>query len=308
MAIVLIVDDSAVDRCLVGEYLQEDADLRVDFAANGREALAKLAQDPVDLILTDLMMPEIDGLELVGTVRRDYPLVPVILMTSQGNEEIAVQALHAGAASYVSKQMLHRKLLETVHRVLAVASRRRCHSRLMECMTDSRFTFTLNNDCALFTPLIVYLQETASQMGICNDGERTRIGVALEEALANALYHGNLEIDSQLRDDDQAYYALVEDRMGKTPYRNRRLNIEVSLSRDKAVFVIRDEGRGFDPTTLPDPTDPANLEKASGRGILLMRMFMDEVAFNSVGNVVTLVKYVNGNGSLSQPTAGSASQ
>jgi len=308
MANVLVVDDSAVDRCLVGEYLQEDANLQVDYAVNGREALARLEQEPVDLILTDLMMPEIDGLELVGTVRREYPLVPVILMTSQGNEDIAVQALHAGAASYVSKHMLHRKLLETVHRVLSVGSRRRCHSRLMECMTDSHFAFTLENDCALFTPLIIYLQETVSQMGICNDGERTRIGVALEEALANALYHGNLEIDSQLRDDDQAYYALVEDRMGKAPYRGRHLTIEVSLSREKAVFVIRDQGRGFDPTTLPDPTDPANLEKASGRGILLMRMFMDEVAYNSVGNAVTLVKYVNGNAPPPQPTTGSAPQ
>ncbi|MGE0608143.1 MAG: ATP-binding protein, partial [Pirellulales bacterium] len=47
---------------------------------------------------------------------------------------------------------------------------------------------------------------------------------------------------------------------------------------------------GFDPSKLPDPTDPANLEKASGRGLLLMRSFMDEVTYNATGNQITLVK------------------
>ena len=54
--------------------------------------------------------------------------------------------------------------------------------------------------------------------------------------------------------------------------------------------MVRDEGNGFDPTILPDPTDPANLEKSSGRGILLMRTFMDEVVFNEVGNEVQMLK------------------
>ncbi len=54
--------------------------------------------------------------------------------------------------------------------------------------------------------------------------------------------------------------------------------------------MIRDQGRGFDPNSLPDPTDPANLEKAAGRGVLLMRSFMDEVSYNDRGNSVTLVK------------------
>ena len=53
---------------------------------------------------------------------------------------------------------------------------------------------------------------------------------------------------------------------------------------------IRDEGEGFDPAKLPDPHEAANLEKASGRGVLLMRSFMDEVRFEDGGRSVTLVK------------------
>ena len=55
--------------------------------------------------------------------------------------------------------------------------------------------------------------------------------------------------------------------------------------------MVADEGHGFDPNTLPDPTDPANLERVGGRGLLLIRTFMNEVTFNKAGNAITLVKY-----------------
>jgi anti-sigma regulatory factor (Ser/Thr protein kinase) len=128
-------------------------------------------------------------------------------------------------------------------------------------------------------------------MRICDEADRTRIGVALEEALVNALYHGNLEVGSELRgEDDEAYRGLILERLNQPPYRDRRIHVEVKISRENAIFVIRDEGSGFDPSSLPDPTDPVNLEKASGRGLLLMRTFMDEVTYNDRGNAVILTK------------------
>ena len=54
--------------------------------------------------------------------------------------------------------------------------------------------------------------------------------------------------------------------------------------------MIRDEGKGFRPETLPDPTAPQNLERRTGRGLFLIRTFMDEVRHNAVGNEITLVK------------------
>jgi anti-sigma regulatory factor (Ser/Thr protein kinase) len=212
-------------------------------------------------------------------------------MTSQGSEEIAVQALHQGAASYVPKRRMGQDLLDTVRRVLAVSARQRGRTRLLGCLARSDSSFVLRNDSSLFEPLVSYLQEGVSQLGLCDEADCTRIGVALAEALANALYHGNLAIDSQLRaDDEDAYWGLVAQRSALEPYCNRRIHVHAALSRDEALFVVRDEGRGFDPRALPDPTDPANLEKSTGRGILLMRAFMDTTIYNSVGNTVTLVK------------------
>ena len=81
--------------------------------------------------------------------------------------------------------------------------------------------------------------------------------------------------------------AALNNNQGMYP---RRVYVEAHLSRTEARFIVRDEGSGFDPGTLPDPRDPENLLKVSGRGVLIMRTFMDEVRFNSNGNEVTLVK------------------
>ena len=61
-------------------------------------------------------------------------------------------------------------------------------------------------------------------------------------------------------------------------------------TRTEATYVIRDEGRGFDPAALSDPTSPQNLDRLTGRGLFLIRTFMDEVRHNDVGNEITLVK------------------
>jgi len=57
-----------------------------------------------------------------------------------------------------------------------------------------------------------------------------------------------------------------------------------------AVFAVRDEGPGFDVSGIPDPTDPENMLKPSGRGLLLIRTFMDEATHNAAGNEITLVR------------------
>src|SRR5690606_14617887 len=96
MPAVLVVDDSATDRCLAGSLLERKLGARVYFASDGTEAVALLKQFTPDLILTDLQMPEMSGLELVQFMKKQHPLLPVILMTAEGSEETAVQALQEG--------------------------------------------------------------------------------------------------------------------------------------------------------------------------------------------------------------------
>jgi anti-sigma regulatory factor (Ser/Thr protein kinase) len=124
-----------------------------------------------------------------------------------------------------------------------------------------------------------------------------RIAVALREALVNAIYHGNLELSSQLLEEDEAHFAqLRENRARQAPYASRRVRVTSCETRSEVTYLIADEGHGFDPATLLDPTDPANLDRRSGRGLFLIRTFMDEVRHNDVGNEITLVKRREGHG------------
>ncbi len=291
---VLIVDDSPVDRRLAGRIVESSAGLTVLYASHGREALGILERDAPAAVVTDMQMPEIDGLELVKEVRSRYPSIPVILMTAHGSEEIAILALQAGAASYVPKRLLARDLVRTLRQVLSVAAVDRTRQRLLASLDRHESFFRLENDPDLLGPLIsLFLQDLAG-MEIGDATTRLRIGVALQESLANALYHGNLEVSSDLRqEDERQFYDLAERRRAMFPYKSRRIEVQSTLDRSGASFVIRDAGQGFDVAALDRPIGPDDLMRIGGRGLLLIRAFMDEVSHNVTGNEITLVKRQN---------------
>lgn len=292
MPAILIVDDSAVERRIVAGLLRKQEVWEISEAPDGREALEQIAVRAPDVVLTDLQMPVMDGLGLVRAVRQQYPLVPVVLMTSQGSEEIAVRALESGAASYVPKSDLPSQLVEVLERVLAAAGESRSLSRLMRSMQSWTAEFSLDNDPSTLLSLVAHLQRLMSEMRLFDESERLRVGVALEEALLNASYHGNLEVSSKLREQDHtAYYDLAQRRMGQEPYCGRKVAVHCEMSCNGVRYVITDEGPGFDLSSLPDPTDPINLERPCGRGLLLMQTFMDEIKYNATGNQVTMVKH-----------------
>jgi len=291
MPTVLIVDDSSTDRLRAGGLLDQIDGLNIEYAIDGSDALVKIELHVPDMVITDMDMPELNGLELVAVMRKAYPVVPVVLMTSRGSEDIAVQALRAGASSYVPKRMLSSQLADTVRQVFAVAREDRGRIRLMRRITGQQVHFAIENDHELIASLVLYLQECSTIVGVCDEADRVRTGVALQEALTNASLHGNLEVSSALREiDHRAYYDLARERMALRPYCQRMIRVSAQFSPEEAEFCIRDEGPGFDRSTLPDPTDPANLERPCGRGLLLMQTFMDDVKYNAVGNEVTMVK------------------
>jgi serine/threonine-protein kinase RsbW len=107
-----------------------------------------------------------------------------------------------------------------------------------------------------------------SRLEALNYGERALFAVrlALEEAVINAIKHGN--------------------RMDKA----KHVTVTFSVDRDECVVTVEDEGSGFDPGAVPDPTADENLELPHGRGLVLMRAYMDDVSFNAKGNRVTMRK------------------
>lgn len=288
---ILLVDDSAVQRRIVHNLLDGAGTWNVLHAGDGVAALEMIEKHQPNLVLTDVYMPRMDGLALVEQVRDRFPHIPVVLMTGMGSEQTAVAALKAGAADYVPKRAMVSDLGPILARVLGNAKAEMDRLRLLDGMTGRLTRFVLVNDPRLVAPLVTQLRDDLLAVGVCNRHSATRVGIALEEALLNAVYHGNLEVCSKLKEGgDGAFHALAAQRRTVEPYMSRRVRVISRVTQKRATFIITDEGPGFDVASLPDPTDPANLEKASGRGLLLMRTFMDDVRYNPTGNRCTLVK------------------
>lgn len=286
---ILIVDDTAVDRRLAGGLLESDPTLDVSYAKDVTEALLQISNHLPDLVVTDLQMPEFDGLHLVNEINEKYPEIPVVLITAHGSENIAAQALASGAASYVPKSDLANCLYETVMYVLSLSRTHSRNAKLMSCISKSEFEFVLDNDLELIDPLIDMIQEIVVSLEIFGQPCQVQLGVALENALTNAMFRGNLAMSREtfpvLSPDAIASRARSE------PYENRKVHFHVLITAQKVEFSIRDEGDGFDTTQLPDASDPESFRDGIGRGLVLMQAFMDEVQFSDSGRHVEMSKF-----------------
>jgi CheY-like chemotaxis protein len=290
MVQILIVDDSTVHRRLAGDYVEHEGYTAL-YAEDGRQALERIEREPPDVVLTDMQMPELDGLALVQEIKARFPLIPVVLMTAHGSEEIAVAALKTGAASYVPKQSLLKDLGPTLREVLEMTHARRERQQVFGFMTGTVSHFVLGYEPAGPQALISYLQDGLRMMHLCGATELLRAGTALREALTNAIEHGNLEIGAALQEaSDRTYDDVLKARMQQSPFSERRVHVDATLSRSEAVFIVRDEGPGFAWATFPAPDDVEHFRNPIDKGLRLMRLFMDEVRFNEAGNEVTLIK------------------
>lgn len=290
----LIVDDCAVERTLLcGLLKQHWPTCEILEAEDGAEAVRAVEEEMPDLVLADVCVSGA-GLDLLAALREKQSVVPVVAMSGMGNEEIAVAALQAGAASYLPKQKLAQLLFSTIDMVNELSATHRNRRRIIGCLNSMDLRFELNNDTSLVSPLVRYLEDHIGSLRLCDEHELVRIGVALHESLSNAINHGNLELDSELRQEDESiYYELAEARRVMWPYCDRKVQFFASLNGERVKFVIRDEGPGFNHQKVLDPTADDQIDRVGGRGLLLIRSFMDEVSYNRRGNELTLQKFTS---------------
>lgn len=125
--------------------------------------------------------------------------------------------------------------------------------------------FELPSAMSLMHIVLDYLMKRVEKQGVVKS-EQSNLFVALDEAFVNAIKHGNKYDPTKL------------------------IHVAAEISRHEARFTIEDEGEGFDVDSIPDPLDPDNLFKTSGRGVLFIYNIMDEVKYNERGNRLTMVK------------------
>jgi DNA-binding response OmpR family regulator len=120
-------------------------------------------------------MPEMDGLELVRALRKSWPTIPVILLTAHGSEDIAVEALVAGAADYVPKHRAATDLLHAVQGVLAIASGDQRHESVTQYLTYKELRYVIEGDPALIPALVDQIQHAVVNVGVIGQSDRLQL-------------------------------------------------------------------------------------------------------------------------------------
>ena len=184
--------------------------------------------------------------------------------------------------------------METVQGVLRRTRANQRRQKLTNCLGTLRATFYLDNDPDNIAPVVDFVQQIVGGLELSDETEQIRAGVALEEALVQAICHGNLELTAE--DLDRGRIAgpgglkkVIAERRSIPRYRDRKIELEIHVTNSTARFVIRNAGEGFDRSSCRFTRQDC-FEKGNGIGVALMNILMDSVSYNDAGNEVTLIK------------------
>ncbi len=163
----------------------------------------------------------------------------------------------------------------------------------LEGLKDNKELFKGNNwtlptDIELVEPAKMALFRVLEQEGWKREEVENFVELVFGEALVNAIAHGNLGI-AKTENDEDPIKDIAKREQDKFPI-GKKIFINISADKEKIHITIRDEGRGFDFENSPDPTDPENILKGSGRGLLFMREYSDSLTYSEGGREVTITK------------------
>ncbi len=289
---IVIIDDDDVVRYTLRKKLSRFG-YKIIVLDKAEDALYLLKQgNDIDFIVTEIRLRKMDGIELLRHVNAlDVP-VPVLLI-GQGNVDDAIRALRYGACDFIRKPVDANDIASIIRTELRNRRKKEKPVDLGHFVVSDRREFLLPSDDELASLVSYELTKNLTGSGICNHVTSENISLSLKEALSNAMFHGNLEVDSKIREIDgvKAYNELIEKRKNSDKYKNRRVHILYELTPSWVEYTITDEGKGFNYTLLPDPKEPENFFKKSGRGILIIKIHMDEIEWRERGNSIRMRKY-----------------
>jgi CheY-like chemotaxis protein/anti-sigma regulatory factor (Ser/Thr protein kinase) len=272
---ILIVDDDPEVHTLL-ERMLRDTDWRTQSVLAGNDALERLKTQSYDLVLTDIMMPEMDGLTLLSRIQDVRPGARVLVMTAFNSPDHVVGSLRGHAAGYLPKPFSKDKLMESLSDALSW----RIALDDIEVLSDRPNWISVKVRCKLETAdhLTQFFRELPADL---DSEQRDLASTAFRELLTNAIEHGGrLDPDQKV----ELHYLRTE---------------------RSIVYYVRDPGQGFALDKIPHAAishPDAPLEhtqvreqmgiRPGGFGLLLLKNFADELLYNAKGNEVILIKHM----------------
>lgn len=289
---ILIADDNMDVLKQLRDFLEGEK-IEVVEAHDGDEALNVYKErEDIEGVISALTMPKMGGIELLKELKALNGALPFVLISRHGDADNILTSLNLGACDFLTKPLQTPDLYRSLNKIMTLREDSRFSVFCLEHSIFESRTLEIQNDFEYINRIVSFMTRNLPAYGILSEEDIFTMNIILSEALENAIFHGNLEISSALKNDKFEKFREEGERRRKIdPYLMRRVHITYEISRNSVKFMIRDEGRGFDYTKIPDPKDPENLFKVSGRGILLIMNFMDEVFWNERGNEITMVRY-----------------
>jgi serine/threonine-protein kinase RsbW len=253
---ILIIDDHDDLASALSNVFSQTGH-SVVIAENRKAALKIKNIENFDLVITDL-----DAKSLFSEPNFDEN-IPSCLPIISSNEE-NIKAFKVCAANFRRDKFNEDELKNFVETILNYKAQFVDKKDVIQNLHE-KIEFELPSAISTMNAILDYLLKRVEKLGVINP-EQSNLFIALDEAFVNAVKHGS-KFDAQ-----------------------KIVKITAEVSAKEARFTIEDEGEGFDVNAIPDPTNPENLFKTSGRGVMFIYNIMDEVKYNERGNRLEMVK------------------
>ncbi|MFT3764594.1 MAG: response regulator [Minicystis sp.] len=243
-----------------------------------------------DLVWTDLAMPDGDGFSVIRAARTYLPGVPVLVVSGVGDAQHLAGAFRLGADYFLPKPCDASELYAVLRRIEAIRAAHRDKVRAWNSFVRVDLELKIPTDLGV-AAAAASLFGKHSRSFLDDDGARG-LQTAAHEILLNSIEHGCLEIthDEKLAAlSEDRYPELLASRRADPILGGRSVKARMTADAERGVVItLSDPGPGFDPATLPDPSDPDNLFSPSGRGIMMARLQIDELLYEDGGRTAIL--------------------
>jgi CheY-like chemotaxis protein/anti-sigma regulatory factor (Ser/Thr protein kinase) len=270
---LLIVDDNPSMHALVRSMLKGTC-WNPESANSAEEALARLKDRSYDVILTDIVMPRMDGLSLLRRITEILPNASVLVMTAENRPDRIAGSIRGHASGYLSKPFSREQLTDA----LAEAQGLRMEPDDIEVLSDKPNWIAVRARCKLDVAmrLVRFFRELPADL---DQNERDSVALAFRELLTNAVEHGG-RLDPR-----------------------QKVELHFIRTNKSIIYYVRDPGEGFSfdnlaHAAISHPGDATGHMKVrqdlgirpGGFGLLMLNNFADELIYNAKGNEVILIK------------------
>lgn len=285
---ILIVDDN-IDLL---DYLKDFFmiyNYDVILAETGAEGIDKFREFMPDIVISDMRLPDKNGNIVVKEIKEIDRDVPIIIITGYSDHQLILSAMKNGAVDLLKKPFKPNDLKYLINKIETLFRKIKVKLSASFVQWEKRHII-IRNDIHIIRSVVDFIFSNIDY--ISEDVSFMKIG--LQEVLINAIEHGNLDITNKEKQellDRGDYNRILNERMQQPEYRDKFVDINIFSTPEYLKITIQDMGKGFDLSSIPDPENPENFLKESGKGILMAIHAFDRVEYNDLGNCVTMIKH-----------------